>query len=242
MPEQGQQQKHGVFVTGTGTGVGKSVVAASIVAALTAAGYRVSAFKPAVTGLDETNPKWPLDHVLLSAATGWQTPERVAPYVFGPAVSPHLAAQQEGTRIEPTILKGAFDRAAAGADAIVCEGVGGLLVPLSVSPRLTVLDLIKQHGLPVVVASHPGLGTISDTCLTVDRLTAEGVRVAAVVLSPWPEEPDAIQVSNRDTLSELLDPPLYVLPATTPGALAEAAKDLPVADWAGLDAIGEGVR
>jgi len=223
-----------VFVTGTGTGVGKSVVAASIVAALTAAGHTVAAFKPAVTGLDDPDPKWPLDHVLLSAATGWQTPERVAPYIFGPAVSPHLAAQLENARIEPAILKGAFDRAAAGADAIVCEGVGGVLVPLSMEPRLTVLDLIKQHGLPVVVAANPDLGTISDTCLTVDRLESEGVTVVAVVLSPWPDEPNAIQQSNRETLAAMIDVPIYVLPPTTPGTLAETAAELPVEAWTGL--------
>ena len=210
------------------------MVAASIVAALTARGHKVAAFKPAVSGLDEPDPKWPLDHVLLSAATGWQTPERVAPYVFGPAVSPHLAAQMEDSRIEPTILKGAFDRAAASAEAIVCEGIGGLLVPLSLKPLLTVLDLIKQYGLPVVVAANPGLGTISDTCLTVDRLHAESVPVAAVILSPWPEEPDAIAVSNRETLTELLDVPVDVLPETTPGSLADSAAHLPVEQWANL--------
>ena len=227
--------RRGVFVTGTGTGVGKSVVAASIVAALTARGHRVAAFKPAVTGLDEPDTKWPLDHVLLSAATGWQTPERVAPYIFGPAVSPHLAAELEDVRIEPTILKGAFDRAAADSEAIVCEGVGGLLVPLSIDPLLRVLDLIKQHALPVVVATSPELGTISDTCLTVDRLRAEGVPVLAVVLSPWPEEPDAMHASNLATLKLLLDVPVFVLPPTTPGALAETAAELPVEEWVGLE-------
>lgn len=235
MPEVPDPARKGVFVTGTGTGVGKSVVAASIVAALTAAGHKVAAFKPAVTGLDEPDPKWPLDHVLLSAATGWQTPERVAPYIFGPAVSPHLAAQLENARIEPQILKGAFDRAAAGAEAIICEGVGGLLVPLSTEPPLSVLDLIKQSGLPVVVASHPDLGTISDTCLTVDRLQAERLEVVAVVLSPWPEEPTIMQKSNRETLELLLDVPVHALPPTTPGTLTENASELPVEAWAKLE-------
>jgi dethiobiotin synthetase len=224
----------GVFVTGTGTGVGKSVVAASIVAALTAHGHKIAAFKPAVTGLDDPDPKWPLDHVLLSAATGWQTPERVAPYIFGPAVSPHLAAELENARIEPQILKGAYDRAAASADAIVCEGVGGVLVPLATDPLLTVLDLMKQSELPVVVVSHPGLGTISDTCLTVDRLKHEGLRVVAVVLSPWPEDPDEMQASNRATLESMLDVPVHTLPPTTPGTLAENAVKMPVESWAGL--------
>jgi dethiobiotin synthetase len=234
LPEQHEPRK-GLFVTGTGTGVGKSVVAASIIAALTAHGHTIAAFKPAVTGLDEPDPKWPLDHVLLSAATGWQTPERVAPYIFGPAVSPHLAAELEGVRIEPAILNGAFDRAAAHADAIICEGVGGVLVPLSTKPELSVLDLIKHYQLPVVIAAHPDLGTISDTRLTVGCLTSKGVDVLGVVLSPWPDEPTDIQVSNFESLRELLDVSVFTLPSTTPGTLAEAGSTLPVEGWVGLE-------
>lgn len=225
-----------MFVVGTGTGVGKTIVAASVAAALTAAGRRVAAFKPAVTGLDGPAGRWPMDHVLLAAATGWQTPERVAPYTFGPAVSPHLAAELEGSRIERVILDGAFRRAAESAEAIVCEGIGGLLVPLSLDPPLHVLDLVVSWGLPAVVAASPGLGTISDTCLTVDRLHAAGVNVLAVVLSPWPEEPSAVERSNRATIEQLCDIEVFGLPSTTPGALAEAAAiaGLPAKRWVGL--------
>lgn len=221
-------------MTGTGTGVGKSVVAASVIAALAASGRRVAAFKPAVTGLDETAGRWPMDHVLLAGATGWQTPERVAPYTFGPALSPHLAAELEGSRIEKVILDGAFRRAAEGAEAVVCEGVGGLLVPLSLNPPLSVLDLIVDWELPALVAARPGLGTISDTRLTVDRLRAEGVFVQAVVLSPWPEEPMEIERSNRTAIERLCDVEVFGLPPTTPGDLVEAAGTarLPVERWA----------
>lgn len=228
----------GVFVTGTGTGVGKSVVAAAIIAALTAAGHRVCAFKPAVSGLDEPDPTWPPDHKLLAVAGGdRQMPAEVAPYLFGPAVSPHLAAELAGVKIERAVLDGAFDRLRDGdCDAIVCEGVGGLLVPLSVEPPLSVLDLAVGWRLPAVVAAHPGLGTISDTRLAVDRLRAEGVEVLAVVLTPWPENPTTVQRSNRETIAELCDVEVYGLPVTTPGALAGAAATagLPVGPWAGV--------
>lgn len=196
----------------------------------------MAAFKPSVTGLDELAGRWPMDHVLLAGATGWQTPERVAPYTFGPAVSPHFAAELEGSRIEQVILDGAFRRAADGAEAVVCEGVGGLLVPLSLDPPLSVLDLVVAWGLPAVVAARSGLGTISDTRLTVDRLRAEGVTVLAVVFSPWPEEPSAVERSNRATIEQLCGVEVFGLPSTTPGALAEAASlaRLPVERWAGL--------
>lgn len=221
----------GIFVTGTGTGVGKTVVAASIIAALTAQGRRVSAFKPAVSGIDEPATEWPADHELLAGATGWQAPECVTPLLFGPAVSPHLAAEQAGVGIELPALVAAFEAAAAEADVIVAEGVGGLLVPLSESPPLDVLDFAKAIDLPVVVATHPGLGTISDTRLTVDRLRAEGMTVAAVVISGWPADPDAMQLSNRETLARLCATEVATLPVTTPDGLVAAAEGLPIDRW-----------
>jgi dethiobiotin synthetase len=223
-----------VFVTGTGTEVGKTVVAASIVAALSASGHRVAAFKPAVSGLEAADARWPADHVLLAASTGWQPPELVAPYVFGPPVSPHLAAELAGTRIDPVVLADAFAQAAAKAEAIVCEGVGGLLVPLALDPPLSVLDLIKQFGLPAVVVAPAGLGAISDTRLTVDRLRAENVDVPAVVISAWPEDPSPMQVSNLETIAALCELEVFTLPVTTQENLAEAGAGLPVERWSGL--------
>ncbi len=224
-----------MFVTGTGTGVGKSVVAAAVVAALAAGGHRVCAFKPAVSGLDEPDPVWPPDHELLAAATGHQRPEDVAPYLFGPSISPHLAAEMTGATIERAVLDGAFRRLAdSGCDAIVCEGVGGLMVPLSLDPPLSVLDLAIGWRLPTVVVSHPGLGTISDTRLTVDRLRAEGLIVAGIVLTPWPQSPNAIERSNFDTIERLCETKVYGLAQTTPALLAQAAETarLPVLRWA----------
>src|SRR5688572_428196 len=97
----------GLFVTGTDTGAGKSVVAAAVCAALAARGEPVAAFKPVVTGLDEPAGEWPPDHVLLArAAGGRQAPEEVAPYRFGPPLSPHFAAELAGETIEPARLLG----------------------------------------------------------------------------------------------------------------------------------------
>jgi dethiobiotin synthetase len=226
----------GLFVTGTGTGVGKSVVSAAIVAALAADGVRVAAFKPAVSGLDEPTPGWPMDHELLAAATGWQAPDSVAPYTFGPAVSPHLAARDAGVTIELPRLLEAYRTAATGADAVIAEGVGGLMVPLADEPRLSVLDFAKAIALPVVVATHPGLGTISDTLLTVDRLHSEGLDVAAVVISGWPDEPDSMQRSNLETIERLSGTDVATLPLTSADRLAEAGSGLPIERWLSLHA------
>src|SRR5438067_7373298 len=107
----------GVFVTGTDTEVGKSVVAAAICAAATASGIRVAAYKPVVTGLDEPAGDWPRDHELLAAAaSAGQSPDDVAPYTFGPPVSPHLAAELAGEQIDPERLVDAAREQAASPD------------------------------------------------------------------------------------------------------------------------------
>ncbi len=198
----------GVFVTGTGTEVGKTVVAATIARTLAGEGKRVAVFKPAVTGLDEGVET---DHALLRRASGaTQGDEEIAPYRYGPPASPHLAAALAGEEIDPERLRQVAATAADGADAIVCEGVGGLLVPLS--PGYLVRDLAADLGYPLVVVASPGLGTINHTLLTVEAARAAGLEVAAIVLNPWPEEPTEIERSNRETIADLTGIPILTLP------------------------------
>src|SRR5438105_10132859 len=181
----------GIFVTGTDTEVGKTVLAASIIAAATARGMRVAAYKPVVTGLDEPVVDWPRDHELLaSVANAGQMPEDVAPYRYGPAVSPHLAAEFAGDRVDPERLIAHAHAQASRAEALVAEGVGGLLVPLS--HDYLVRDLAGELSLPVVIAARPGLGTISHTLLTIEAARAVALRIQGVVLTPWPHTPSAM--------------------------------------------------
>lgn len=198
----------GLFVTGTGTEVGKSVVAAVLAHAAAEAGDRVAVFKPAVSGLDDGGES---DHALLRRASGTsQADEEIAPYRFGPPVSPHLAAELAGVEIDPArLLAGARD-AAAGAELLICEGVGGLLVPLT--PSYLVRDFARELRLPVVVVAPPALGTINHTLLTLEAARAAGLEVAAVVLSRWPDEPGELELSNRATIAELGDVAVEVLP------------------------------
>ncbi|MEA2444557.1 MAG: dethiobiotin synthetase [Thermoleophilales bacterium] len=220
----------GVFVTGTGTGVGKSVVAASICAALAARGEKVAAFKPVITGLDERDGEWPLDDELLAgAASAGQKPEEVAPHRFGPPVSPHLAAELAGEQIEPLELAREARGWAERADALVCEGIGGLMVPIAAG--FLVRDLAVELDMPLVVVASPDLGTINHTLLTLDSARAAGLRIAAVVLTPWPDEPGDIERSNKDTIAMLGDVEVQTLGRTTPDGLADAGAELPIDDW-----------
>ena len=189
----------GLFVTGTGTEVGKTMVAAVIARGAANRGLRVAVFKPAVSGLGEDVVP---DHEFIRDAAGSaQADDDVAPYRFDPPVSPHLAAEMDGTRIDPARLRSAARAAAKAGDYLVCEGVGGLLVPLTLS--YLVRDLARDLGLPIVIAAAPGLGTINHTLLTVEAVRAAGLEVAAVVLTPWPDRPGSIEGSNREAIERL---------------------------------------
>src|SRR3954447_16553039 len=220
----------GVFVTGTDTGVGKTVLAAAICAAAASRGLSVASFKPVITGLDEPVVDWPRDHELLASVCNVrQAPEDIAPHRYGPAVSPHLAEQLAGEEIDPGDLVAQAQTEAAKAAALVVEGVGGLLVPLA--KDYLVRDFAGELSLPVVIAARPGLGTISHSLLTIEAARAVALRIQAVVLTPWPDEPEAIHASNRETIERFGEVPVLTLRHTTPDRLAEAGEALPVSDW-----------
>jgi len=230
-------------ITGTDTGVGKTVLAAALCAALRADGVDVAAFKPVVTGLDEDDPAGPHgteqpaarldphrppDHELLAAAAGRPVAE-VSPHTFGPAVSPHLAAALAGTSLDPAALV-----AAAGglrAEVVIAEGVGGLLVPLTLG--YTVRDLAVDLGWPVVIAARPGLGTINHSLLTVEAARAAGLDVCAVVMTPWPQRPGVMERSNREAVERLGGVEVATLAAVgvDVAALARAGATLPYQRW-----------
>jgi dethiobiotin synthetase len=234
----------GLFVTGTGTGVGKTIVSAALLAAMRAAGEPVCAYKPVVTGLADAPGEWPPDHELLAAAAGMD-PAEVAPLRFEPAVSPHLAAALTGEEIDAREL---VERArAAGAMAsdhgahsessparaplLIVEGVGGLLTPLT--HDFTVRDLAVELGLPLLIAAPPGLGTINHTLLTIEAARAAGLSVAAVVLTPWPAEPSEMERSNRETIALLGEIEVTVLPTLRRPDLAELERLGGTLHWRG---------
>ena len=198
----------GVFVTGTGTEVGKTVVAAVIARSHAAAGERVAVFKPAVSGLDEGGEP---DHTLLRRSAGSsQSDDEIAPYRYGPPVSPHLGAELAGETIERERLLDAAREAAHDADFLVCEGVGGVLVPLTLA--YLVRDLARDLALPIVIAAAPGLGTINHTLMAVECARAVGLEVTAVVLTPWPNEPGVVETSNREAIERIGQMRIAVLP------------------------------
>ncbi len=223
----------GLFVTGTDTGVGKTVVAGAITAALRARGRSVRVLKPVITGLDEPpDPDWPHDHELLARAAGVSA-DTVALIRYGPAVSPHLAAQLEGHALDAAALARDVLAAAPRDDgALIVEGVGGLLVPLC--EDWDVRRFALALGLALVVVARPSLGTINHTLLTLQAARAVDLHVAGVVLTPWPPSPGRIERSNLEAIESLGAVRACTLAPIARGApelLAAAGAALPLEDW-----------
>jgi len=214
----------GLFVTATDTGVGKTVLSAALLAAMAAEGEPVRAYKPVVTGLEDPDEiaargAWPPDHELLAAVAGMNA-EDVSPLRFGPAVSPHLAAELAGERIEPARLLAAA-RPDDDAATLIVEGVGGLLTPLA--DDYTVCDLAVALGMPVLIAARPGLGTINHALLTLRVARAAQLQVLAVVLTPWDEHPTTMHRSNRSTIARLGEVPAETLSLVPGPSVADLA-------------------
>ena len=222
----------GVFVTGTDTGAGKTFVTAALCAAIAAAGERVAAHKPVLTGLGQAGDgDWPADHELLAAVSGAR-PEDVCARTFELPVSPHLAAELADVELSVDALAAAARERAADADVLVMEGVGGLLVPLG--GEQLVRDLAVALGLPLVIAARPGLGTINHCLLTLEAARAAGLDVRAVVLTPWPDEPAVMHHSNRETIARLGGVEVATLARVSAiEDLAGAGAALPWRSWLG---------
>lgn len=173
----------GVFVTGTDTGCGKTAVACALARAAVRAGVRVRVVKPVETGCPDANgDRRPADaHALAHAAGDRRAISEICPYALRPAAAPEAAARCEGVRLDPERIRMAVERAADGADGVIVEGAGGLLVPLT--PTLDMADLAGMLGLPLLVVARAALGTINHTRLTLEVADARRLSVAGVVVS-----------------------------------------------------------
>lgn len=174
--------RRGLFITGTDTGVGKTMVTAMLLKGLNAAGIHTGFMKPVATGARERlNGRWiAADARRLRAASGagdsWAL---VNPYAFAPPAAPLVAAQASHQRIAfPRIVR-AFQRLSLRYRCVLVEGVGGLLVPLT--PRRTVADLAGALQLPLVIVARLGLGTLNHTWLTVEASRRAGLSIAGLV-------------------------------------------------------------
>lgn len=216
----------GVFVTGTDTGTGKTIVAAGLVRLLAGQGRRVIGLKPVASGTERT-PRGlrNADALALSAESSVEVPYRLTnPYCFEPAVAPHLAASEAGVELLVGDLVRWYQQATAGAEIAIVEGAGGWRVPLHPDGFLS--DLPEALGLGVILVVGLRLGCLNHARLTLEAIERTGrcpfVGWVGNGIDPGFERPDG----NLATLARLLGgPPLAVLPpfeAPHPDAVAAA--------------------
>lgn len=197
----------GVFVAGTDTGIGKTLVACALLRGLAAQGLLVSGMKPVAAGATRRRGVWYHDDVeRLRAAANVDAPrEQVNPYCFAPPIAPHVAAGEVGVSIRMAVIACNYARLAARADVVVVEGVGGLLVPLS--SRLSAADIPRRLDLPVVLVVGMRLGCLNHALLTLEAAQARGLRLAgwiANVIDPAM----ARRRQNFETLCKRIPAPL----------------------------------
>jgi dethiobiotin synthetase len=190
-----------IFITGTGTDVGKTFVAASLIRHLRQMGRTVDAVKPVVSGFDPATPASSDPGILLQAlGLSVTEPEidRIAPWRYRASVSPDLAAKREGQTIDVdgviTFCRTAIDQR---RDILLIEGVGGIMVPLD--DERTVLDLMMALQLPLILVTGSYLGTISHTLTALDALFRRNLKVLAIIVSETPNS----QVPLDDTVAAI---------------------------------------
>lgn len=187
--------KHGYFVTGTGTGVGKTFVSVSLLRLARAHGLRCFGFKPIETGCIG----WGDDQTALSTAAGsWQTGELAGALQFKLPAAPLVAANAESRSIDLANLLEIYDRGSRQADFVVVEGAGGWRVPIT--PESDMSTLAGMVKLPVIVAASAILGTINHSLLTVEAVERDGQSVAAIVLSQRPDDPTDLIATNVEEI------------------------------------------
>ena len=223
----------GIFVMGTDTGVGKTVVTASIALAARAQGRTVAPLKPAQTGRPPVG-----DAEFVAGLIDLDEPiGAIRPYDLAAPLAPAVAASLEGVRLDPRVVADAYAALATRYDLVVVEAAGGALVPFS--DGVDMAALASMLGLPVVVAARPGLGTLNHTLLTLEALHRRGLTVLGVVISGYPDEPGLDALTNPSTLARLTPLPLLGAIAHDPGIDVEAGRAgrLALIGPAGLDPL-----
>ena len=192
--------KKSIFITGTDTGVGKTFVAVGLIKAMKERGLDVCPMKPVESGCRIMKGKLlPEDTVRLLKASGVdESIDAVNPYRFKHSVAPSVAADIEGLKIKKKKICSAYKRLAGKHDMTIVEGAGGIMVP--VYKKYLFIDLIDDLGLPIVIVSRPGLGTINHTLLTIEAAKNRGVGILGVIIN--------YAVKSKTGLSEKTNPDL----------------------------------
>lgn len=226
----------GLFITGTDTGVGKTVIAGAIAQWFARRGAQVAVCKPIATGCAHRREGLVSEDAefLASCADSRHSLELICPQRYVEPLAPAVAAERADEPIDWQTIDLSIQQMCVGSSVMIVEGVGGVAVPLDA--QTTVLNLANWLQLPAIVVARPGLGTINHTLLTVAALRAAGVEVAGVVINRYPAENAGIaEETNSDAIERWSNVPVLCLVPDEPVQRAsipvEVASAVDTVDW-----------
>ena len=202
----------GFFITGTDTGVGKTVIAAALAIVLRQKGMNVGVMKPVATGCVRRREGLvsPDGEFLAQAADAPEPLEEISPIRLAEPLAPTVAAARAGISVDLEAVWSAWRRLGCAHEVMLVEGIGGLLCP--VTPTMSVADLAKRFGLPLLVVARSPLGTINHTALTVEAARARGMEPAGIVINRYHvDTTDLAEQTNPDEIQRVTGVPVLGL-------------------------------
>ena len=200
-------RKRGVFITGTDTGVGKTIVAATLARLMKLRGINVGVMKPVTSGcLEKRGLLVSDDAELLCWASGLSCCDNIAPYLLREPLSPLEAARLDGVTIDLGHIKKAYDNLVSKYDFVIVEGAGGLLTPLAENTLTT--ELVRILNIPLAVVARPSLGTVNHSLLTCYCAQRMNLVMAGVIINSFPETPGLAEQSAPRQIEAFSGAPL----------------------------------
>ncbi|MFA6056054.1 MAG: dethiobiotin synthase [Thermodesulfovibrionales bacterium] len=199
----------GFFVTGTDTGVGKTIITAALIKVISRPGFTTGGMKPIESGcLQQGDVLVPSDGMFIKTIAHMEENIRhITPCSFKSPLAPLPASEIEGLSVDLGKIRKAYDYLSARYEAVVVEGIGGLLVPIT--KNYFVIDMAKDFNLPLIVVSRPSLGTINHTMLTVNYAIKEGLRVAGIIINySQPPENTLAETTNPEIIKQISPVPV----------------------------------
>ncbi|NPC91804.1 ATP-dependent dethiobiotin synthetase BioD [Bacillus sp. WMMC1349] len=195
----------GIFITGTDTGVGKTIISCGIAALLKEKNIDVGVFKPFLSGISRNNSQ--SDTALLKQMSHTcLTDEEITPFEYKEPLAPYVAAKQEGKMVSINEVINHWNKIKQQHDFFIVEGAGGIAVPLG--EHYLVAHLIKALQLPVLIVARPDLGTINHTFLTVQYAKQLGLQIAGIVINGRSDRPNLDEKTNPNMIEKLCDVPI----------------------------------
>ena len=216
-----------LFITGTDTGVGKTLVTAALARYASRCGLRVAVMKPCETGVSDPAGLGADGELLRWAADSEDDISLISPYRLPEPLSPAQAAERAGVRIDPGVIVEACGKLAAGRDLLLVEGAGGLMVPIR--GGFLMADLARQLHMPLLVVSRPALGTINHTLLTIFAARSMELPIAGFLINRMPAEPDTAEQEAPHMLAALASADLLGVFPEVAGSPQEQVEQLAMA-------------